>query len=119
MYYKYTVVAKRVKQGLFICLKHILYVSGKLGVVGAASSIICAQLIRGTGLSLVLTFVIAGLISHRFAVPISQLNEQARMLSGERFRKGFCRELDELYNSLTQSAEKAGFFYFPYRGPTS
>ncbi len=88
----------------------VLYVSGTLGAVGAASSIIRIQLIWVTGLSLVLAFVIAWLISRRFAVPISQLNEQARMLSEDRyedrFRKGFCRELDELDASLTQSAEK-------------
>ena len=88
----------------------VLYVAGTLGAVGAAASIIQTQLLWVTGLSLVLAFVIAWLISRRFDKPIKQLNEQAKMLSEDkyedRFQKGFCRELDELNDSLTESAEK-------------
>ena len=88
----------------------ILFVAGTLGPVGAAASIIRTQLLWVTGLSLVLAFVIAWIISRRFDKPIKQLNEQAKMLSEEkyedRFEKGFCRELDELNDSLTESAEK-------------
>ena len=88
----------------------VLYVSGTLGAVGAAASIIQTQLLWVTGLSLVLAFVIAWLISRRFDKPIKQLNEQAKMLSEDkyedRFQKGFCRELDELDDSLNESAEK-------------
>ena len=90
--------------------KAVLYVAGTLGSAGAATSIIRTQLLWVTGLSLVLGFVIAWIISRRFAKPISQLTEQAKMLSEEqyedRFQKGFCRELDDLDDSMTRSAEK-------------
>ena len=87
----------------------ILYTAGTLGAVGAAASIIRTQLLWATVLSLILGFIIAWIISRRFAKPINQLTEQAKMLSQEhyevRFQKGFCRELDDLNDSLTQSAE--------------
>ena len=88
----------------------VLYVAGTLGAVGAAATIIRTQLLWVTGLSLILAFMIAWIISWRFSKPINQLTEQAKMLGEEqyedRFQKGFCRELDELDDSLTQSAEK-------------
>lgn len=88
----------------------ILYVSGTLGAVGAAASIIRVQLLWVTGLSLILGFIIAWLIARRFSRPINQLTDQAKMLSEDHyedhFQKGFCRELDDLNESLTQSAEK-------------
>lgn len=88
----------------------VLFVSGTLGAVGAAASIIRVQLLWVTGLSLIIAFVIAWLISRRFSVPISQLSAQAKMLSEDHyedhFKKGFCQELDDLNDSLTQSAEK-------------
>ncbi|MBQ6519255.1 MAG: HAMP domain-containing histidine kinase [Anaerolineaceae bacterium] len=91
-------------------LEAILYTAGTLGAVGAAASIIRTQLLLGTGLSLILGFIIAWVISRRFSKPISQLTDQAKMLSEEhyeeKFQKGFCRELDELNDSLSQSAEK-------------
>ena len=88
----------------------ILYVSGTLGAIGAAASIIRIQLIWVTGLSLVLAFVIAWLIAKRFAGPINRLSVQAQMLGTENyedhFEKGFCRELDELDEAMAQSAAK-------------
>ena len=88
----------------------ILYVSGSLGAVGAAASIIRIQLIWVTGLSLVLAFVIAWLIAKRFSGPINRLSVQAQMLGSgdyeDHFEKGFCRELDELDEAMAQSAEK-------------
>lgn len=88
----------------------ILYVSGNLGAVGAAASIIRMQLIWVTGLSLVLAFVIAWLIAKRFSGPINRLSVQAQMLGSEdyedHFEKGFCRELDELDEAMSQSAAK-------------
>ncbi|MBQ6507877.1 MAG: HAMP domain-containing histidine kinase [Flexilinea sp.] len=88
----------------------ILYVSGSLGAVGAAASIIRIQLIWVTALSLVLAFVIAWLIAKRFAGPINRLSVQAQMLGSEdyedHFEKGFCRELDELDEAMAQSAAK-------------
>ena len=88
----------------------ILYVSGALGAIGAAASIIRIQLIWVTGLSLVLAFVIAWLIAKRFAGPINRLSDQARALGSEdyeeHFEKGFCRELDELSDAMSLSASK-------------
>ncbi len=88
----------------------VLYTAGTLGAVGAAASIIRTQLLWVTALSLVLAFLIAWLISRRFAKPIGQLSEQAKMLSEEKyeetFEKGFCRELDDLNDSLRESAGK-------------
>lgn len=88
----------------------VLYVAGTLGAVGAAASIIRVQLLWVTGLSLVLAFIIAWLIARRFAAPVNQLNDQARMLSRDQyedhFSRGFCRELDELNDSLSQSARE-------------
>lgn len=102
--------------GTHICLDEensqnvILYVSGQLGAVGAAASIIRVQLLWVTVLSLVIAFLIAWLIARRFAKPVDQLSIQAKMLSGEsyeeQFQKGFCRELDELNDSLSESAAK-------------
>ena len=91
-------------------LNAVLYTAGTLGAVGAAASIIRTQLLWVTGLSLVLAFLIAWLISRRFAKPIGQLTAQAKMLSEEKYEeiceKGYCRELDDLNDSLTESAEK-------------
>lgn len=88
----------------------VLYTAGTLGAVGAAASIIRTQLLWATAISLVLAFLIAWLISRRFAKPIGQLTEQAKMLSEDKyeeiFEKGFCRELDDLNDSLTESAGK-------------
>ena len=88
----------------------VLYVSGQLDAVGAAASIIRMILLWVTLLSLVIAFVIAWLIARRFSKPVDQLTEQAKMLGGEHyeehFQKGFCRELDELNDSLSESAAK-------------
>ena len=88
----------------------VLFVAGTLEPVGASAAIIRTQLIWVTGISLVLGFLIAWLIARRFDRPIRQLRAQAKMLSDEhyedRFQPGFCRELDELNEAMTQSAEK-------------
>ena len=88
----------------------VLYVAGMLEPVGAAVSIIRMQLLWVTVLSVVLAFALAWLIARRFAIPISQLSEQAKLLSTDHyedhFQEGFCRELDELNESLSQSAGK-------------
>ncbi len=88
----------------------VLYVSAALGAVGAAASIIRIQLLWVTGLSLLIAFGLAWFLARKFAVPVDQLSMQAKMLAGESyepvFEKGFCRELDELSDSLDQTAEK-------------
>ena len=87
----------------------VLYVSAALGAVGAAASIIRLQLFWVTLLSLVVAFGIAWFLARKFSVPVSQLSVQAKMLPTDRyepvFEKGFCRELDELSDSLDKTAE--------------
>ena len=86
----------------------VLYVSAALGAVGATASIIRIQLLWVTALSLVIAFLIAWFLARRFAVPVGQLSDQAKMLAEERyepkFQKGFCLELDELSDALDQTA---------------
>lgn len=86
----------------------VLYVSAALGAVGATASIIRIQLLWVTALSLVLAFLIAWFLARKFAVPVGQLYNQAKMLADEhyesKFEKGFCLELDELSNALDQTA---------------
>ncbi|MCR4890570.1 MAG: sensor histidine kinase [Lachnospiraceae bacterium] len=88
--------------------KAVLYTSVTLGAVGAAASIIRTQLIWVTLLSILLAFVIAWFLARKFAIPVKQLSKQAKMLSGEDyksiFEKGFCSELDDLSDSLDQTA---------------
>ena len=87
----------------------VLYVSAALGAVGAAASIIRLQLFWVTPLSLVVAFGIAWFLARKFSVPVSQLSVQAKMLPTDRyepvFEKCFCRELDELSDSLDKTAE--------------
>ena len=86
----------------------VLYVSAALGAVGATASIIRMQLLWVTALSLVIAFLIAWFLARRFAVPVGQLSDQAKMLADEcykpQFQKGFCSELDELSDALDQTA---------------
>ncbi len=86
----------------------VLYVSAALGAVGATASIIRIQLLWVTALSLAIAFLIAWFLARRFAAPIGQLSNQAKMLADEhyvtQFQKGFCLELDELSDVLDQTA---------------
>jgi len=90
--------------------QEVLYVSAALGAVGATASIIRVQLLWVTALSLVIAFVIAWFLARRFAVPVGQLSDQAKMLTEEhyepQFRKGFCSELDELSDALDETAHE-------------
>ena len=82
----------------------VLYVSVTLGTVSATVSILRVQLLWVTALSLGLAFALAWLLAKRFAVPVTQLSRKAKALASENdtvdFRKGFCRELDELSDAL-------------------
>ena len=90
--------------------KAVLYVSAALGAVGAAASIIRIQLLWVTILSLLIAFLVAWLLARRFSVPVDQLSTQAKMLATDQyeplFEKGFCRELDDLSDSLDDTARK-------------
>ncbi|MGN0203329.1 MAG: ATP-binding protein [Coprococcus sp.] len=90
--------------------KLVLYVSTVLGAVGAAAAIIRVQLLWVTILSLLIAFVLAYFIAKRFSAPVAQLSVMAKKLGDEdysgSFQQGFCREIDELGNSLDQTAVK-------------
>lgn len=85
-----------------------LYISTPLGAVGATVAILRTQLIWITAASLLLAFIIAYFIARRFARPVAVLSAQAgHMAQGELargFEKGFCAELDELADTLEQTA---------------
>lgn len=87
----------------------VLYISMPLGAVGAAVAILRLQLVWVTLVSLVIGFVIAYFLSRRFARPVSSISAQAkRMANGNfdgDFEKGFCLELDELSDTLGQTAD--------------
>lgn len=87
----------------------VLYISMPLGAVGAAVGILRIQLVWVTLASLAIGFIIAYFISHRFARPVSAILMQARrMANGDfdgDFEKGFCLELDELSETLGQTAD--------------
>ncbi|MBQ7647005.1 MAG: HAMP domain-containing histidine kinase [Clostridia bacterium] len=87
-----------------------LYVSVALGTVETTASIVRLQLLWVTLLSLVIAFVIAFYIAKRFSKPIDQLSDQARSLGEDKyenhFKKGFCKELDDLNASMDEAAVK-------------
>lgn len=86
----------------------ILYISTQLGAVGAATNILRVQLVWVTILSLLIGFFIAYFFSRQFAKPISAISTQAkRMAVGEfegEYERGFCQELDELSDTLKETA---------------
>ncbi|MFV0401039.1 MAG: ATP-binding protein [Oscillospiraceae bacterium] len=88
--------------------ENILYISTALGAVNATADILRVQLIWVTISSLVLAFVIAFFLSRRFAKPVSAISMQAKQMANGSFdgsfEKGFCSELDELSDTLGQTA---------------
>ena len=90
--------------------KAVLYLGTTLNAVGSAAKIIRIQLIWVTGLSVVIGFILAWFLSRSFSRPIAQLTNKAHQLSenssGMQFREGFCKELDELNETLDRTAEK-------------
>lgn len=87
----------------------VLYLSMTLGAVGATARILRIQLIWVTLVSLILGFAIAFFLSRRFSRPISALSKQARRMADGAFdshqETGFCSELDELAQTLSQTSE--------------
>lgn len=88
----------------------ILYISTSLGAVGATVAILRTQLIWVTGASLLLAFAIAFFIARRFSRPVTVISAQAKHLAeGDftaGFQKGFCAELDELADTLSQTSSE-------------
>ncbi len=87
---------------------NILYVSMPLGTVGGTVRILRLQLVWVSVLSLILGFAIAWAISRRFERPIEKIADSAREIAGGNFHselpKGFCKELDELSDTLGETA---------------
>lgn len=86
----------------------VLYISTALGAVGATVGILRMQLIWITTASLLLAFAIAFFIARRFSRPLSAISAQAKSMAEgnfkSRFEKGFCAELDQLSDTLSQTA---------------
>ncbi|MGN1405675.1 MAG: sensor histidine kinase [Erysipelotrichaceae bacterium] len=89
----------------------VLYVSCSLGTINATASIIRIQLLAVMFISLILSFVLAWVLALKFSYPLKQLSSMAKQLSKEEvsdliIKKSFCRELDELTDSMNESAVK-------------
>lgn len=86
----------------------VLYINTPVGAVQATVRILRTMLIAVTGLLLFIGFVLAYFFARRFAKPVSAISEQAKeMAAGKEqihFEKGFCRELDELSDTLEETA---------------
>ncbi len=86
-----------------------LSVSLPLGTVGGTVGILRMQLVWVSVLSLVLCFCLAWIISKRFGKPIKQISHSAKQIAEGNFRpefpNGFCAELDELSDSLVETAQ--------------
>lgn len=86
----------------------ILYISMPLGTVEGTVGILRMQLVWVSALSLLLGFFLAWLISKRFGQPISQITVSARQIAAGDYHpalpKGFCTELDELADTLGETA---------------
>lgn len=86
----------------------VLYISTALGAVGATVSILRVLLVWVTIASVLVAFVIAFFLSQRFAQPVAAISTQAKHLAEGyfegKFEKGFCSELDELSDTLGQTA---------------
>ncbi len=85
-----------------------LSVSLPLGTVGGTVGILRVQLVWVSVLSLALGFCIAWIISKRFGAPVAQISRSAKQIAEGNFRpelpKGFCTELDELSDTLGETA---------------
>ena len=86
----------------------VLYISMPLGTVGGTVRILRLQLVWVSVLSLILGFFLAWVISKRFEKPIAEIADSAKEIAGGNFHpalpKGFCAELDELSDTLGETA---------------
>ena len=87
---------------------NILYISMPLGTVGGTVRILRLQLVWVSVLSLVLGFVLAWVISKRFEKPVAEIAGSAKQIAEGNFHpelpRGFCAELDELSDTLGETA---------------
>ncbi len=87
---------------------NILYISMPLGTVGGTVRILRLQLVWVSALSLVLGFVLAWGISKRFEKPVAEIAGSAKQIAEGNFHpelpRGFCAELDELSDTLGETA---------------
>ncbi len=88
----------------------ILSVSLPLGTVGGTVGILRVQLVWVSVLSLALGFALAWVIARRFARPLAQISRSAKQIAEGDFHpalpKGFCAELDELSDTLGETASR-------------
>lgn len=86
----------------------VIFLSRPVKAVGAAVEIIRIQLIWVTAVSLVIGFLLSFLLSRRFSKPVSSIVNQSKLMAGGKFdlkfEKEFCTELDELSDTLSQTA---------------
>jgi signal transduction histidine kinase len=85
-----------------------LYISTPLDPVNSTTDILRTQLVYITGISLLLSLIIAFFIARKFSRPVTSISAQAgRLAKGDynaSFAKGFCSELDELSSTLDHTA---------------
>ncbi len=86
----------------------VLYMSTPLGAVGAAVGILRIQLIFVTLAALGLGSALAWAMARQFSRPVAAITGQAKDLAAGRYQPsyeaGFCRELDELSQTLESTA---------------
>ncbi len=85
-----------------------LYISTPIDPLSGTVQILRVQLVYVSVAALLLGLVIAYFIARRFARPIGAITREAAQLAGgsfpETFDKGFCRELDELSDTLSYAS---------------
>ena len=88
--------------------KYVLYISTVTQAMGGAVEIIRIQLLWGTLISIASGFVLAWFIARSFSAPVASLTEKAEHIAEDetedRFKRGFCSELDELNDVLDETA---------------
>lgn len=87
----------------------VLYINTPIGVVQSTVKILRTMLLAVTGLLLLVGFVLAWFFARRFAKPVSAISAQAKEMAEGKgnicFEKGFCNELDELSDTLEETAK--------------
>lgn len=87
----------------------ILYINTPVGAVQSTIQILRTILFIVTGLLLLVGSALAWFFARRFSKPIAAISIQAKEMANGRetvlFEKGFCDELDELSDTLHQTAQ--------------
>lgn len=86
----------------------VLYINTPIGAVQSTIKILRTMLLAVTGLLILIGFALAYFFARRFAKPVSAISAQAKEMAGGKediiFEKGFCKELDELSDTLEETA---------------